>query len=238
MRKLLVVLAVMLLAIPVMAQEEACDIDLSEVETLLSEAQEAVDAGDTSAALDLIGEMQAALETITDGCITLGQTFEAPDDSFSFSYPDDWVFGEYDSEGSDLAIVFVGSSANAIEEAGGNEPSLRSGEQLVGLFFGTLSTFTGGEAPETLESVIESMIGDIKDEYPNISSVEYFTNNDHRAGRFEFSGDTFAASFTVIEYRAGERYMMVIGIAAPDEMDTLRPIVDAIALSIRVEGRL
>ena len=241
MRNHLIIAAVLLLiATPVIAQEEDCEIDLSEVETLLLTAQTAVIAGDTSGALALIAEIQAALDSISAGCITisLGQTFEAPDDSFSFSYPEDWTLGEYISEGEELTTVFVGSSADVVAEGGANEPSLQSGEQLIGFLFGSLTEITDSADNDTLESVITALTEVFKTQYPNISNAEYFSHNDHRAGKFEFRGDTFEAVVLVIEYRAGESYMAVVGVSAPRELDALHPIVDAIAATIRVEGRL
>jgi hypothetical protein len=241
MRKALLLIVVMMgMATPIIAQEADCDIDLSEVETLLLQAQVSLTAGDIDGALERITQMQTALEAIEDGCITisLSESFEAPDDSFSFDYPDGWTLGEYSAENQELATVFVGTNPDVVAEGGESEPSLQSGEQLVGFLFGSLSEITGDAESDNLETVITALNEVFKTQYPNISSTEHFSHNDHRAGRFEFSGDSFAAVVLVIEYRAGERYMAVVGVSAPDELDALHPIVDAIARTIRVEGRI
>jgi hypothetical protein len=48
-------------------------------------------------------------------------------------------------------------------------------------------------------------------------------------------GNTFEVMALVIEIRAGETYVAVLGVAAPEELHALRPIVNGVAESIRVE---
>lgn len=240
MRYLLIIAVVMILtAIPAFAQESACEIDLSEVETLLLEAQVAVVAGDTSGALDRIAEMQAALDVIASDCtageIALEETFEAPDGSFTLNYPEGWV---EDTEAFADGIIFLGSSPEALDAATNAEPEpvITSGQQIIGVLTGDadilLSTV---EEDAELEEILVAIAGDLKEQYPATSDISYFSVNDRRAGQFEFRGDSFEALILIIEIRAGESYVGLVGVAAPDELDALLPLINRVAESVRVE---
>jgi hypothetical protein len=53
-------------------------------------------------------------------------------------------------------------------------------------------------------------------------------------GRWNFRG-TFEALILIIEIRVGERYVGLVAVVAPEELDALRPIVTAVAEFIHVE---
>jgi hypothetical protein len=143
MRKLFIIAVYLgLMAAPIAAQEEACEIDLSEVETLLEAAREAATSGDTPIALDRIAEMQDALNAIATHCavgeIVLAETFEAPDGSFTLSYPEDWEADTSQLAESSEGVLFLGSSRAALEAAlnADPDPVLVSGQQIIGILTG------------------------------------------------------------------------------------------------------
>lgn len=240
-RILIMAVFVLLMAVPIAAQEETCEIDLSEVESLLEEAQAAATSGDTATALDQIAGIQEALEAIVSGCstreVTLDATFEAQDGSLSLNYPEDWELDDSEFNDSSEGIVFLANSRAALELAlsVGNDPVLASGQQIIGVLRNAemLATDLGEDAG--LEEVLTSLYENAKEEFPSISDIEYFSVNDRRAGQIEVPAGTFDGLFLIIEFRAGERYIGVISISAPGELDALRPIAFAIAESIRVE---
>ena len=241
MKRLIIALGLALtLVFPAAGQEAGCTIAFSEIEAWLAQAQAAVTSGDDEAALEYVARMREALESIEQSCaasaVQLTELFEAPDGAFSLSYPEGWQFGEYDSSDDQGGMVFFGSSEEALEALDNSEPVVGAGDQLLAVFFGPASIlgYSGSEnVPATLEDVVTSAVEMVKEEYSGIGETEYFSLNDRRAVRFEVSADTFEAVMTVVEYRAGEQYGIIMGLSAPGELDLLRPIVEAVAETVR-----
>lgn len=243
MKRLIIVLGLALTWVfPAAAQEENCTIELSQVEALFAQAQAAVSDGDLETALEYVTQMREALESIEHRCaasaIRLTESFEAPDGAFSLSYPEGWQFGEYDSSDGQGGMVFFGSSQEALEALDNSEPMPGAGEQLLAVLVGPSAMLndTRAVAPATLEDVMTSAVEMVKEEYSAVGATEYFSLNDRRAGAFEFNADAFEAVMIVVEYRRGELYAIAIGIAAPGELDRLRPVVEAVAATVRARN--
>lgn len=86
----------------VQAQTTTCDIDVQPIVASLIEAQTSAASGDQDAALQQLADAKSAIEALETSCTVeplpvpaLTTTFTAPDESFTFNYPDDWVAGQF-----------------------------------------------------------------------------------------------------------------------------------------------
>ncbi|MCA0455821.1 MAG: hypothetical protein LCI00_17725 [Chloroflexi bacterium] len=124
----LVALSVISLSLPfnaAYAQTADCAIDVQPIVATLIEAQTAAASGDQDAALQQLADAKTAIETLEAGCTAeplpppeLSETFTAPDDSFTFSYPAGWVAGQFvltlDSFGNGGRAI-IGSNETALD---------------------------------------------------------------------------------------------------------------------------
>ncbi len=92
--------SVLLSSVGVQAQDKTCDIDIQPIVAQLISAQTASASGKQEDALQQLREAKADLEALETACANgsaavtvpeLTTTFTAPDESFSFLYPDGWA---------------------------------------------------------------------------------------------------------------------------------------------------
>ena len=101
----LVALSVMSLSLPftaARAQTADCAIDVQPIVAALIEAQTAAASGDQDMALQQLADAKTAIETLETNCTAeplpppeLSASFTAPDESFTFNYPDGWAVGQF-----------------------------------------------------------------------------------------------------------------------------------------------
>lgn len=102
---------------PLAAFAQDCEINLTDAIIALTQAQANATSGDTAAALTAITDVQATLDAVRENCplaaaatsFDLSETFTAPDELFSFSYPAGWYEAEY-HEGMDWAQMLANSN--------------------------------------------------------------------------------------------------------------------------------
>lgn len=94
----------LLSSVAVQAQAATCDIDVQPIVAQLISAQTAAASGKQDDALQQLGEAKANLEALEESCLNgpaavvtpeLTNTYTAPDESFSFQYPDGWAADQF-----------------------------------------------------------------------------------------------------------------------------------------------
>lgn len=100
-----IVFSVLSLSLPfaaVHAQAADCEIDVQPIVATLIQAQTAAASGNQDEALQQIADAKAALEVLKTNCTAeplpppdLTTTFTAPDESFTFNYPEGWAADEF-----------------------------------------------------------------------------------------------------------------------------------------------
>ena len=115
----------------VQAQSSDCEIDIQPIVAKLIDAQSAAATGKQADALLLVTEAKADLEAIETACKTeavlvpeLKMSFEAPDKSFTFNYPDGWLEDSFTP-----TLEILGTGGRAI--VGSNEKVLTSLKQSL-----------------------------------------------------------------------------------------------------------
>ncbi len=113
----------------VRAQAADCTIDVQPIVAKLIDAQTAAATGKQDDALLLVNEAKAELEAIETACKgaaapELKGTFEAPDQSFTFNYPDGWLV-----DGFTPTLDIFGAGGQAI--IGSNEQALDTLKQSI-----------------------------------------------------------------------------------------------------------
>jgi hypothetical protein len=221
------------------AQEVACDIDLSGVVTQLVQAQAAASGGDTDAGLEQMAGVRAALAEITAACteagieagVALDNRFVAPNGTFSVNYPAGWVEGTFSPNPSGGA-VFLGNSQTAAEALNTTIPQVLSGEQALAVAVGTADLLgVAGENP-SLEAVLRGFAERSLTQFTTTSELEMSSLDDRAVGRMEFGGETFEAVLVGIRLEDSDLYALVVAVAASGELDAVRPVADAVALSV------
>jgi hypothetical protein len=242
LRKLITVITILTLAsvFTARAQEAGCDIDLSSIVTQLVQAQATASGGDTEAGLAQIGEVRAALAEITSGCAEAGVTpgvlldnrFVAPNGTFTVDYPSGWVEGNF-SPNPRGGAIFLGNSETAADALNAPTPQLRTGEKALVVAVGTPDLLGGEEENPSLEVLLQGFAARNLSQFAITGELEMTSLEDRTIGRMEFGGETFAAVTVGIQLEDSDLYAIVVGVTAPDELDALRPLVDAVALSVR-----
>lgn len=241
MKRLIIILGLALMLVyPAAAQEEACELDLTNAVVALLQAQTSAAAGDTDGALEQIARTRAALAEYVESCAAAGikasvlleNEFVAPNGSFVVSYPAGWVEGAF-SPNPGGGGVFLGSSPSAATALNSAVPQLQSGEQALAVAVGTPALL--GEASETasLEEVLRAFTEGSLAQFEIISELEITASDDGSIGRAQFRGDSFQALLVGVQVPGSELIAIVVGVTAPGELDALRPVVEAVALSVR-----
>ncbi len=136
----------------VQAKAANCTIDVQPIVAKLIEAQTAAAAGKQSEAIQQITSAKADLEAIEANCspesaasIPLGSTFNAPDGSFEFKYPDGWAAGEFKSTLDVFGkggTMLIGSNKQALSMLTKNvdETQFEADEQAVMVIVGSANS--------------------------------------------------------------------------------------------------
>lgn len=222
------------------AQDATCPIDLSGVVTELVQAQASASSGDTEAGLAQIAGVRVALAEITAACaqagveagVLLDNRFVAPNSSFSVNYPSGWTEGSFSSN-AEAGAIFLGSTTTAAQALNTSIPQLASGEQALVVAVGSANTFgVGGENP-SLEAILQQFAERTLADFNTTGELEMLSLEDRSVGRMEFSGEAFES--VLVGIRLGDRdlYAIVVAVSAPGELDSVRRLADAVALSVR-----
>ena len=222
------------------AQQSTCTIDLSSVVTELLRAQAAASGGDTGAGLTQIAGVRAALGEITAACaaagveagVVLDNRFTAPNASFSVNYPSGWVEGNF-SPNSDAGAIFLGNTPTAAQALNTSIPQLSAGEQALAVAVGSATTFGVGDDNPSLEAVLQRFAERTLADFETTGELEMSSFEDRSIGRMEFGGEAFQSILVGIRLGDRDLYAIVVAVAAPGELDSVRRLADAVALSVR-----
>ena len=239
----LVAIVAILICIPTFAasaQQTTCTIDLSSVVAELLQAQATASGGDAEASLVQIAEVRAALAAITTACaeagvdagVVLDNRFVAPNNSFTVDYPSGWVEGNF-STNAEAGAILLGSTPTAAQALNTSIPQLSPGEQALVVAVGSANTFgVGGENP-SLEAILQQFAERSLADFETTGELEMSSLEDRSVGRMEFGGEAFES--VLVGIRLGDRdlYAIVVAVAAPGELDLVRRLADAVALSVR-----
>lgn len=235
MRILLGVVLSLLVVFPAFAQDSteesapaSCTIDVSAVQTLLSQASEA----ENTQAVALIAEARAALLQIEQDCaaagvILLDGTFSASNDTFTLSYPHGWTVGTFTPSDTGGVVLFGNSpvSDRLLQVA---EPQIEAGEQAVQVLVGAPQT--GGEV--SLQSVLADFESLVSSLYQNVSTTEYYALEGRPAAKLSFHADNLDGVIVGVELGEG-RYAVLRGVTSSGNLDAIRSTAEAIAASIQ-----
>jgi hypothetical protein len=224
----------------VSAQAAICTIDLSSIVAELLQAQATASGGDAEASLAQIAEVRAALAAITTACaeagvdvgVVLDNRFVAPNNSFTVDYPSGWVEGNF-STNAKAGAILLGSTPTAAQALNTSIPQLASGEQALVVAVGSANTFgVGGENP-SLEAILQQFAERSLADFETTGELEMSSLEDRSVGRMEFGGESFES--VLVGIRLGDRdlYAIVVAVAARGELDSVRRLADAVALSVR-----
>lgn len=239
MRRLIAVVIVVT-CIPIFAASaQDCAIDLSDVVAELLQAQAAASGGDTEAGLTQIAEVRAALAEITDACaeagieagVLLDNRFVAPNNAFIVYYPSGWVEGIF-SPNAEAGAIYLGSTPLAAQALNTSVPQIAAGEQALVVAVGSANTFGVRETP-SIEAILQQFGERMLADFETTAELEMSSLADRAVGRVEFSSETFDAVMVGIQLEGRDLYAIVVGVAAPGELDTVRHLADAVALSVR-----
>jgi hypothetical protein len=239
-RILLCLLLTLLLVFPAAAQQEACEIDLTDFVVGLMQAQTAAASGDTESALAQIAQTRAALAGLIESCgaagveagVLLENEFVAPNGSFVVNYPSNWVEGAF-SPNPNGGGVFFGSSPTAATALNTTIPELQPGEQALAVAVGTPALLGDDSEAASLEDVLRAFTEGSLAQFEIISELEISSSDDRQIGRAQFRGESFEALLVGVQLPDSELIAVVVGVTAAGELDALRPIVEAVALSVR-----
>jgi hypothetical protein len=234
MRHLIIGLCVLLLALPVAAQEdndEACDLTL--VNNLLAQVRGVLSDGqDFQTALELIRETEAeliALNQICGGSLLLDATTIKARMGISVDYPSVWVL-----DGEDTDLIALGTSEAALEAINGSEPMMPEGEFAMGILSAD-DTIRGNDEIDSVEAVLDFLVNTIEvDGEYEVGERVVFSVNDREAMRVDISLDTVIIGLVVIEVTP-DRYIAAILAAHPGELTQFAPTANAILQTIRPE---
>ncbi len=238
MRRSLILLALALVLalgiLPAAAQNSLCQVELSQVNALLTRAQAAASSGDQPAALALINRadgLLAALETRCDlpavaVSVELGDEFVA--NGFSLRLPIGWASDTETASGS----LLIGSTPDAARAMADAEPSLTAGQAGMLIAFGSPSQLSGGTLRTgDLESLARYYQIVLSNQYLLRGAPTYYLLEGRGVAQIEFSGVNFEGQTLIIETSPG--LFAVVAAAAPrGEADALLPTVQAVAASI------
>lgn len=221
------------------AQNTGCAIDVSDVTLQLLRAQTLASSGDNAAGLAQIAEARAALAQITSVCadagvvagVLLDAQFDAPEGTFSVSYPAGWVVGNFSATPSGGGL-YLGNSEMAAAALNTAVPQLQPGDQALVIAVGTADMFGSTNANPQLGDVLRAFTSASLAQFQAAEEPEFTTLENRPVGRVTFSSATFEAELVGLQLD-GNLYAFVVGASAPGELDALRPVIDAVALSVR-----
>lgn len=228
MKFLALFLLVLLAALPAAAQDEpTCAVDVSAAQDLLTQAA----AAEPEAALTLLAQARDAILAIEQSCaqagiILLDQTFTAPENTFTVSYPHGWSVGTVTPSPTG-GVVFFASTSDPDSLLQIAEPTLTGGTQAIHLLVGVRSA---GET-DALAAVLADFEELIRSMYTEVSTVEYYTLEGRNAARLSFRSAGFDGVIVAVD--AGEgRFAVARGIAAPGKLEAVRAVAEAMVLSV------
>lgn len=239
--RLTIVLTVCLLGISVVrAQAQDCEIDVTDSVLRLLEAQSAAANGDTTTALEQIAQTRAALAELVEGCnaagieagVLLDNEFVAPNGTFAVNYPSSWVAGAF-SPNPNGGGIFFGSSPTAAAALNSADPRLQPGEQALAVAVGSPAMLGSASQGAAFEDVVRAFAEGSMAQFEVVSELEITTVDDRQIGRAQYRGESFDALLVGIQLPDSDLYAAVVGVSAPGELDPLRPIIEAVALSLR-----
>lgn len=227
-------------ALPMRAQSD-CPVDLSAAAADLFRAQAAGAAGDFDQALANLNAARGALATILAVCraaglepgIPLDNTFRAPTNALTVDYPENWVLGNFTPNATGGALE-MGISQRAINSLRQPQPQFRTGDQGIVVLLGAPEALISPRLTEwssapTLEEVLTRFAEIALANYDQRSALAI----EGDLATIDFSASQLQGVLIARELAAGELYAIAVGLAARDELEALRPIVYAVARSVR-----
>lgn len=237
MRLKLALLIGMLLIVgvlPAAAQNSLCQVDLSQVNALLTRAQAAASSGDQAAALALINradDLLAALEMrcdlpVIEASVDLGETYAG--DGFTLRLPVGWAA---DTEAAAGALL-IGNTPEAAALMAGAEPALASGQAGMLIAFGTPAQLSSGTLRAGgLEAVARYYRIVLGSQYLLRGDPIYALLEGKPVAQIGFSGTGFEGQTLIIETAPG-LYAVVASAAPRGETGDLLALTQAVAASI------
>jgi hypothetical protein len=241
--RILTVLGMLFFTLTSAAQPD-CVFDMEAVKTLLDEAQQAYDSGDTDSAFELLTEAQTALKSIRAACgdVDLSQTISILGGAFTLAYPDGWVRNIDETDiASQPSVVLMATNSDALERLESSTPELSAGEQAAGVLFLLPDDLpnmfnTEFDFDFTPMGIAEAMQASITgDEGFKFGEPESLSINDRRAATLRFSGSMFEAVMVVVEFKREAVYVIIIALAAPGEGDGVETLALEMAKSVRYD---
>ena len=245
MKRTLLTFAMLLsFALPLSAQDAACEIDLTSTVSLLVQAQGMAASGDTERALAQIALARTKLEGFEAACgavvvdepptpvelaLTQSFTLEEQYGGLTFNYPEGWA------EAEDSGGILVGTSSEVVSRDFDTEPPpFASGEVAIFVTLGDAGSFgdSDGSDPALL---LEAMAGQVPASFGEQTEVTAFNVNDQPAALFTIAGEE--TGLVVMAVRLGEVdgemvFAQFILLTAPDELNVYEPTLQAVAESI------
>ena len=244
MRVFCLLLLVLGLTTAAASAQTDCAINLDEAADLLTQAQEAADAGDTTAATTLISDANNALSEILAGCATSSdtQTYILEDErsghKLTFDFPADWVF-----EAQEDNQVSIASTPDLLERDvfGQNDPGVINENEFaiqVGLLpAGDIGLGVDDGTPTAL-ALLESLLESDDNEMEIIRDAETVEVGAYRAASLTiaFEGSEFVIMVMELDNQdqpADDFYygLLAVGSAAGSE-DVLRKMAEDFAASL------
>ncbi len=236
----------------VKAQTSDCTIDVQPIVAKLISAQTAAASGNQTDALQEIADAKAELEVIEANCarevpnsISLKTTFNAPDDSFSFNYPEGWLAGEFTPT---LELfgkggrTLIGNNEQALAALAKNvdETTFNPTEQAAIVIVGSANTvlyslglYDSTNVPKGIDDVkalteyIQLAIND-GPVFDTIGDPIY----DGQSAQFTFEDKAFKG-IVIITQLSTEKYSLTMLVGGKDTSATLATLATAISNSIQ-----
>lgn len=236
----LILVLILLAALPfsLQAQGSLCQIDLGDVNAMLTRAQAAAAGGDPERALALIQQADQALAAVESRCdlqvvepdVELAEVYTAQDSTFSLRYPAEWVVGS-SANANSVTLGTDENAANALQTA---EPNLTAGQGGALIVFGTPVQVAGGATTvqRSLDGIIDHFAAQLAASFLVRSERDVYVLNGRAAASLDFTGNAFDGMIIVVEFVEGRQYALVAGAAPSGEIADLEPTLQAISASI------
>jgi len=230
----------MLVTIPLLssqAQPRRCNVDLENMIALLVMAQREADQGDVLASIGTLNSVQDSLRSMIQNCETsdttlfLGQQFTSVDETFSFSYPNNWLRGNLQENVVTLSNTVEGRDIFSQSSPEGIAPGTRS----IMVFFTDPGEIIGDDVPPDTEmnTVVTMLLEELARELGTFNTPSEVVVNGRIMQRLQGTGNGFSIVIYLLDYLDNGQIAMILGVSPDDEFSMLDPFVRAVAASFR-----
>lgn len=234
---------VLAFSFPSLAQEsesDTCELDLTNVSALLSQAEEALSSDDTQSAVVTLTEVRDLLNEMLSLCTKTEVSFEAAtyeggDGYFTMDYPVDWGVNTGYSNKAQGTVAYFATSPEAMQALVTPTPVLDAGEQAV-TFILQDSRFMGVQADtpdgEALAQSLNAMISQIPLETDS-DEVTEITVGEINGVSQALHSDTFEGALMIF-LLDGNNIAIFYALGAPGEGDILASTIEQMVSTFAV----